>query len=273
MVLLLIVIPWKMRITANAIVVPAERRAVTAPVAGVIQEVRVHEGQAVPAGTVLAVLDSSDDRVRLEQARADLALAKRELGEADIRRDSAAAGQARLRVEMYEAQVGLYGERVEKAAMRAPVAGIVVTPKVEELVGKRLEAGELFTELVEPDRFAVEMNVAETEVDLVREPTPNPGKPGSHVALKLNTYPTFTFEGEVERVSAQTVSAEGEQFFVVRGVFKNDDLSHSARSGMAGRAKISAKGGWFQSGWYPVGYVLLRDPARWVWRKLWTWLP
>ncbi|HXE76103.1 MAG TPA: GAF domain-containing protein [Candidatus Xenobia bacterium] len=272
-VLLLVVIPWKMRISANAIVVPAERRAVTAPVAGVIQKVSVREGQSVAAGAVLGVLDSSDDRVRLEQARADLALAQRELGEADIRRDSATAAQARLRVEMHQAQVALYSERVEKAEMRAPVAGIVVTPKVEELVGKRLEAGELFAELVEPDRFAVEMNVPETEIDLVREPATNPGRPGSHVALKLNTYPTHTFEGEVERVSARTVTAESEQFFVVRGVFKNDDPGHTARSGMAGRAKISAKGGWFQSGWYPVGYVLLRDPARWVWRKLWTWLP
>ncbi len=272
-VLLLIVVPWKMRISANAIVVPAERRAVTAPVSGVIQEVRVREGQMVPAGTVLAVLDSSDDRVRLEQARADLALAKRQLGEADIRRDSSAAGQARLRVEMYEAQAALYGDRVENAEMRAPVNGIVVTAKVEELVGKRLEAGELFTELVEPDRFAVEMNVPETEIDLVREPSPNPGKEGSGVALKLNTYPTHTFAGQVERVSAQTVSAEGEQFFVVRGMFKNNDAGHNARAGMAGRAKISAAGGWFQTGWYPVGYVLLRDPARWAWRKIWTWLP
>ncbi|HSC77340.1 MAG TPA: GAF domain-containing protein, partial [Candidatus Acidoferrales bacterium] len=271
--LLLIVVPWKMRISANAIVVPAERRAVTAPVGGVIQQVLVREGQTVPAGTILAVLDSSDDRVRLEQARADLALAKRQLGEADMRRDSAVASQARLRVEMYEAQAALFGERVDKAEMRAPVAGIVVTPKVEELVGKRLEAGELFTELVEPDRFAVEMNVPETEVELVREPSPNPGEPGSHVALKLNTFPTHTFDGQVERVSAQTVSAEGEQFFVVRGMFTNTDPGHNARAGMAGRAKISAAGGWFHSGWYPVGYVFLRDPARWIWRKIWTWLP
>lgn len=262
-VLALIVIPWKMRVGVNAVVVPAERRAVTAQAEGVLQQVQVKEGDTVAAGAVLAVLDSGDDRVRLERARAELAQAQRELGEADAKRDMGAAGQARLRMQMHEAEVVNFRERVEKAELRAPVAGLVVTPKVEEKLGKRLLPGELFTELVEQERFAVEMNVPEGEVALLQA-----GRP---VALKLNTYPTRTFAGAVERVSAQTVSAEGEQFFVVRGVFDNPE--GAVRSGMAGRAKITAKGGWFDSGWYPVGYVLLRSTGRWAWRKVWTWLP
>jgi hypothetical protein len=72
-------------------------------------------------------------------------------------------------------------------------------------------------------------------------------------------------------VGAQTVSAAGEQFFIVRGLFPNPD--GAARTGMVGQAKITAVGGWFQSGWYPVGYVLFRSPARWVWTKVWSWLP
>jgi hypothetical protein len=42
---------------------------------------------------------------------------------------------------------------------------------------------------------------------------------------------------------------------------------------MVGRARIHAGGGWFQSGWYPVGYTLLRSPFRWLWQKAWSWLP
>jgi hypothetical protein len=94
---------------------------------------------------------------------------------------------------------------------------------------------------------------------------------GRPVALKLNAFPTDTFVGTVERVSAQTTAADGEQYFFVRILFPNP--GGRARTGMVGRAKITAAGGWFESGWYPSGYVLLRDPARWAWRKLWTWLP
>jgi RND family efflux transporter MFP subunit len=261
--LLLIVIPWKMRVTVNATVVPAERREVTSEVERVIRAVPVREGQVVEADAVLAELDDTDDRIRLARAEADLGMARRDLAEAEARRDLALATQARLRMEKHQAEAVLYRERVERARLRAPIAGVVVTPKVEEKVGKLLAAGETFCELVALDRMAVDMNVPETEVALVREQ--------NAVTIKLNTYPADVFRGQVERVSAQTVSAEGEQFFVVRGVF--DNPNGQAHPGMAGRAKISAHGGWFDSGWYPVGYVLLRAPASWVWRKLWTWLP
>ncbi|MBI2955708.1 MAG: efflux RND transporter periplasmic adaptor subunit [Acidobacteria bacterium] len=262
-VALLVLVPWPLRIGTNATVVPAERRVVTAEVEGVIQRVEVREGDAVTARQTLALLDDSDARVRLEQARANSALAQRQLAEAEARRELAAAAQASFRKQMHEAEVSYYWEQVEKARLRAPLAGVVVTAKVEEKVGQRLAAGETFCELVRYDELAVEMNVPETQVDLIRA--------GNRVAVKLNTFPTQTIAARVESISAQTIVAEGEQFFVVRAVFENPE--DRARPGMVGRAKISAAGGWPIGGLYPVGYVILRSPARWAWRKVWTWLP
>lgn len=261
--LVLLLVQWPLRIGANATVVPAERRAVSAEVEGVIQRVLVREGDKVEVGAVLAELDSGEDRVRLERAQANLAQARSQLADAEARRDLGAAAQARPQMEIHEAEAALYRERVEKARLRAPIAGVVVTSKVEEKVGQLLARGESFCELVDQERMAAEMNVPETQVDLIR--------PGSALALKLNTFPTHTFRGTVERVSAQTVSAEGEQFFVVRAVFANPN--DMARAGMVGGGKISAAGGWPIRGWYPLGYVWLRSPVRWAWRKAWTWLP
>ena len=95
--------------------------------------------------------------------------------------------------------------------------------------------------------------------------------PGAKVALKLNALPTQTVVGQVERVSPQTITAEEEQFFVTRAVFPNP--GRAARPGMAGQAKITAGGGWFKSGWYPVGFVMLRAPTSWAWRKVWSLIP
>ena len=259
----LTVIPWKMRISAPAQVTPADRRAITGEVEGVIRQVLVREGMTVEAGAVLAELDAGDDRVNLEQSQTHSDLARRGWMEAETRGDLGTAHQARLQMEMHQAGVELYRTRVEKARLRAPVAGVVVTPKVEEKVGELLEKGVVFCELVDARRLALEMNVPETSIDLVQS--------GAPVSLKLNAFPTRTFEGTVERVSAQAVSIEGEQYFVVRGLFDNPELA--ARTGMVGRAKITAVGGWAQSGWYPVGYVLLRGPARWFWRTAWAWWP
>jgi len=259
----LIIVPWKLRIEASATVVPAGRRVVSAEVEGVIKRVTVREGDKVAGGAVLAELDDTDNRLRLGQAQTDLALGWRDLQDAGARGDLGAAAQARLRMEIAQEEVSLFRQKVEQARLRSPIAGVIVTPKVEEKVGKLLTRGEQFCELVDPVQMAVEMNVPETEEALIRPPAP--------VALKLNSFPTRTFQGTVERVGAQTVSAAGEQFFIVRGLFPNTD--GAARTGMAGQSKITAAGGWFQSGWYPVGYVLFRSPARWVWSKVWSWLP
>ncbi len=261
--LVLFVIPWPMRIGANATVVPAERRAVTSEVDGIIKQVKVTEGDVVRAGAELAVLDSGHNQVLLERAEANRNERERQWREAEARRDLGAAARARLQMQMYQAEVRFYQSKVEKATLRAPIAGVVVTPKVEEKVGEWLAAGDLFCELVDRTHMAAELNVPETQIDLIQ--------PGNRVALKLNTYPTHTFEGKVERVSAQTITAEGEQFFVVRAVFTDPEGRFGA--GMAGRGKITAEGGWAESGWYPIGYVWLRSPARWAWRKAWTWLP
>jgi membrane fusion protein (multidrug efflux system) len=152
---------------------------------------------------------------------------------------------------------------VAAADLHAPIAGVVVTPKIEEKTGVMVKAGDPFCEIVDQNRMAAEMSVPETDLALVR--------PGKDVALKLNAFPTTTFFGTVDRIGAQTRSDAGEQYFLVRALFSN--AAGRARDGMVGRVRIRAAGGWFESGWYPVGYALFRDPFRWVWQKVWSWLP
>jgi RND family efflux transporter MFP subunit len=259
----LIVVPWPLRVGTDATVVPAERRMVSAIDGGVVQHVFVHEGDAVQAGQVLAQLDDGEDRVKLAQAEAALGQSRRELAEAEFRNDPSAAGQAKIRADLHDAEVQLEQQRVAASQLRSPIAGIVITPKVEEKTGSMVKPGDSFAEIVGQDRIAAEMSVPEAELELVH--------PGNQVALKLNAFPTATFEGSVERMGAQTQAVAGEQYFVVRAVFNNP--GGMARDGMVGRARIHTAGGWFQSGWYPVGYTLLRSPFRWLWEKVWSYLP
>ena len=259
----LIIIPWPMRVSTNATVVPAQRRVISATTSGIIQNVLVHEGDAVHRGQVLAQLDDSDYRLKLDHAQTDFALAQREMAQAVSRRDLSVSAQSRLRASMAQAEIKLETQHVAEAQLRSPIDGVVVTPKIQEKKGVMLEPGEALCEVVEQQRMAVDMNVPETDLALVRQ--------GDHVAVKLNAFPTETFSGTVERVGARSEPVEGEQFFVVRAVFENSQ--NLAKDGMAGRARILSAGGWFGTGWYPVGYALLRSPARWIWEKLWVWMP
>jgi RND family efflux transporter MFP subunit len=259
----LLVIPWPMRLGTDATVVPAERRVVSSSEGGVVRQVFVREGQSVAAGDMLAQLDDGDDRMKLAQADADLAEARRELAEAEFRNDTTAAGQAKIRTDLYQAEVDLEQKRIAAAQLRSPIAGVVTTSKVEEKTGILLHPGDEFCEVVEQSPMAAEMSVGESDLGLVRQ--------GKKVALKLNAYPTETFEGTVERIGAQTHSEGGNQYFLVRAIFENP--GGKARTGMVGRARIKAGGGWRKSGWYPVGYVLLRSPVRWLWQETWSLLP
>ncbi len=261
--LVLIIVPWKMRVEANATVVPAERRAVSAETTGVIKQVFVHEGDHVQAGQPLAQLDAAADRIRLSQAQTDFGIAQRSMALAQEHRDMGAAAQAQLEAQQHQAEVALYQQRVDESTLRAPIAGIVVTPKIEEKTGKLLTAGDAFCQLVQQDEMAAEMNVPEGDLALITK--------GGPAAVKLNAYPTTTFEGKVQRLGTQAITEEGEQLFVVRALFKNPN--GTAREGMVGKGKLTAEGGWFKSGWYPIGYVLGRSAFRWAWRKAWTWMP
>ncbi|MFZ3216449.1 MAG: GAF domain-containing protein [Candidatus Acidiferrales bacterium] len=262
-ILFLLIVPWPLRVGTDATVVPAERRTVSAIDGGVVQTVYVHEGDIVQAGQLLAQLDDGDDRVKLAQAQAALSQALREVAESEFRNDPSSAGQAKIRADLHQAEVQLEQQRVAEAQLRSPIAGVVVTPKVEEKAGTLLKPGDTFCEVVAQDRMAADMSVEETDLDLVH--------PGDEVALKLNAFPTTTFQGSVERIGAQTQAVAGDQYFIVRAVFANP---HGlARDGMVGRARVHARGGWFDSGWYPVGYTLLRSPFRWLWEELWGWMP
>ncbi len=259
----LTIVPWPVRVSSNATVVPADRRVISAVAGGIVRRVFVHEGDVVTRGQALAQLDDGEDRVKLERAKTDLALAQHDLAEAEFKRDLTSSSQARLRAEAAEADVKLEEQRVADAQLRASIDGVVVTPKIEEKTGAMLAEGQAFCEIVEQQRMAIDMKVSETDLDLIRA--------GRSVALKLNAFPTQTFKGTVDRVGVRSEAIEGEEYFVIRAVF--DNAGTRARDGMAGRARIRADGGWFGSGWYPIGYALFRSPFRWLWEKIWVWLP
>ncbi len=259
---LLVVIWLPLRISTQAIVLPAQRLQVSAEVEGVIQRVAVREGEAVQAGQLLAEVHPGEYAVKLEQARANEAIARREFQELDARGELGGAAQARLRMEIHQAEAALYAEKLDRTRIRARAAGVVLTPKVEEKVGQRLGVGDVFCELADLGTFSAELPVAETDLNLVLGAMAR-GKPVP-AKLKLNAFPTETFRGEVERVSSQVVEDGGDQYFIVRARFPNPE--GVVRTGMVGRGKISV-------GWYPLGYLILRAPVRWLWRTVWGWLP
>jgi multidrug efflux pump subunit AcrA (membrane-fusion protein) len=82
--------------------------------------------------------------------------------------------------------------------------------------------------------------------------------------MKMNSYPTRTFRGNVSRVGAVVHAEAGERFLIAES--KVENAEGLLKPGMVGNAKIS-------TGRRPIVVALLRRPARWLAVKLWPLLP
>ena len=88
-------------------------------------------------------------------------------------------------------------------------------------------------------------------------------KSGQRASVKLNSYPTRTFHGDVAVVSPKAeLLHEAPVFFARVGVPNPDG---AIRAGMEGRGKV-------RIGWYPSAYVFFRRPFLWLYAKIWNWV-
>ncbi|HKC72569.1 MAG TPA: efflux RND transporter periplasmic adaptor subunit [Terriglobales bacterium] len=252
--LFLIFVPIPMRLSGDASVSPLSKAQVMPAVDGVVKTVYVHEGDPVKRGQVLADLEDWDYRSGVAAAQAKYESALSEMNRALAANDGTEAGIQRVQADYWSAELKRSQEWLEKTHLRSPIDGVIATPHIENSVGRRLEPGVSFAEVIDAAQSNVDVAMDEQSVPLLR--------PGERAAVKLDSFPTRTFQGQVQVVSPLGTAAEDQRVFYARVLVPN--TQGLIRAGMQGRAKISA-------GWHAAGYVLLRRPAMWTYSKIWSW--
>jgi RND family efflux transporter MFP subunit len=253
-VVFLAAFPLPMRVDGDATVAPAHWAQVQPEVEGVIARVLVHEGEHVTRGQVIAEMADWNYRSALAQAEAKYQTAQLQMNRALAANDGSEAGIQRVQADYWKSEVERSRELLDKNRLRSPIDGTVATPQVENMVGKRLQYGDSFADVVDVSRAVVDVAIDDSDAALLRV--------GSRAAVKLNSYPTRTFRGDVTVVSPKgSVQGESRVFFARVGI---PNLDGTIRTGMEGRGKVSV-------GWYPAGYVLFRHEAIWLYSRLWQW--
>ncbi len=253
---LLLVVPWRTRLSGPARVLPGRRAAVTAAVDGVVSAVQKREGDVVRAGDVIAILADERYVAALEEARSGLAIADSEVARYREAGDAGAMFEAQSKRDELNARIALEADRFARTRIRAPVDGVIVTPRIEERVGQFFPRGTELCVVADVRNVTAEVAVDERDSALLT--------PGGPVAVKLNPYPTRLFRGTVSRVSS-FVREEGKERFVIAEV-RVENPEGLLKTGMLGKAKIS-------NGRRPLLLAILRKPARWIWTKIWPLLP
>jgi RND family efflux transporter MFP subunit len=253
-ILFLAVFPLPMRVDGTAVVASSRMAHLGADFEGIIRDVKVREGDVVNKGEVLASLEDWEYRSALAAAKAKYQTAVAQMDRALANNDGSEAGMQRNQADYWNSEVGRAQERLDRTSIRSPIDGVVATPQLENMVGRKLKVGESFLDIVDNSQALVDVSVTENDVALLRS--------GETASLKLDGFPERTFHGQVAVVSPQGVLQNDERVFFARVSVANPN--GMLRSGMQGRGKIS-------TGWRPAGVVIFRRPGMWIWSKLWDW--
>ena len=250
----LVAFPFPLRVDGDAVVTPLHRVQIQPEAAGVVYRVLVHEGDNVRAGDVLAEMENWNSRYSLAEAQAKHESALMQMNHALAVNDGSTAGTEQVQAAYWQAELARAQEVLDKSKLRSPIDGVVATPRVDSFAGRKLAPGDSFAEVVDTSRVIVDVAIDDDDAGLLRA-----GQPAS---VKLNSYPTRTFHGQVLLVSQKAESVHEAPVFYSRVAIANAD--GALRSGMEGRGKVKI-------GTYPAGYVLLRRPCIWFMSKIWDW--
>ena len=246
--------PLPLRIDGDAVVAPLHSAQIQPEVEGVVSRVYVREGDHVSREQVIAELADWEARSVLAQAQSKYQMALLQMNRSLSANDGSEAGVQRIQADFWKSEVARDQELLDRTRLRSPIDGLVATPHVENMVGKRLEHGDTFAEVVDTSRAIVDVAVDDTDAAPLRA--------GSHASIKLNSFPTRIFRGDVTVVSPKGVLQGDSRVFFARVAVPNTD--GAIRAGMEGRGKVRV-------GWYPAGYVLFRKPFLWIYSRAWAW--
>jgi multidrug efflux pump subunit AcrA (membrane-fusion protein) len=240
---------------------PVLRPAVFAPVRalvdGTVERMLVREGNRVERGQPLATLRATALATDREAAGAALGAADRLAALARSRGDAAEERLQRIRSESLRRELALLDEELGLTSLRAPAAGVVLTPRLEERIGTSLAEGDLVLTIGRTDTLELELGVDQRDVLRIRA--------GQPVRLRVDALPQRTFEGRVTSIAQlPLVGEDGVVRYPVRAGIPNPD--GLLKSEMAAHARVLTD---------PASTAtrLFRGPVRWVrlaWWRLWS---
>jgi hypothetical protein len=256
-VTLVALIPVRLSALAPAEITPLKPIPVTSPIDGVVREIVVKPNEMVKADQLLAVLDDTSLRNRLELASKALDISRADLQRATFKSFSDEASRLELqvlsaRVQEKGAEVSYLQELLGKSKLYAPQGGLAIFPGQEEWRGRPVQVGERVMLIADPSVIDVTIYLPpEDAIEL---------EPGADVNLILHVDPLSSLDATIERASYEaSLSPDGTLAYVVRARLRSGQGLQ--RIGLRGTAKIYA-------GRVTLGYYLLRKPLAFVRRSL-----
>lgn len=250
--LVFVKIPY--RIDAQAELMPVHERAVAAPFAGLIAMVPpdVRPGLQVAKGQVLLEMDTTELRESRLDSQTSVSTARREADEARKQGDLNATEQALGRLEQESARLRYIDLQIERAVVRAPIDGTIVSGDPRRMVGSAINIGDPIFRIASLDQLEVVARVKDNDIGYVSS--------RSVGGFATRARPGERFHFKADSLVPIGQPDEGSNIFQLRGTL--EDPPDWLRPGMEGIAYID-------TGDQRIIWILSRrliDTARlWLW--------
>jgi putative peptide zinc metalloprotease protein len=263
--LLIFIPPFASRVSTDLVLEPGRVAPLRAEAGGKVSQVFVRQGDAVKAGQVLAILEDPEIQAKARIVAAQLALASSNLRQNEGSDPQKAAQATRERSRLQQ-ELAIARKEVDALEIRAPFAGVITTPEVEQKVGEYLSPGDEFCRVVDRSTMRARVLVRDWELEDIR--------PGTPAKVKVLPFPYRTYSGHVDQIlpaaaedrpvaqphKLERMGQELTNYFAVVVDFPNPD--GSLREGMTGTARISAKSS-------PLVWKVGRESWRWLRSQVW----
>jgi len=218
--------PWPITVTGPFVIASAVPGILVAPDSGVVVDVMVREGSRVDPGKSLVLIRNRE----LERELAATSIAVDSLGllaaRARARGDEGTAARITAQAQAEGARLAGMRERVRSLVMRAPVAGVVASPRPDTLLGRSISLGDTLLQLA-GDRLEARIALEGAGASLARE--------GQRAKLIAHADPGMRIETAVSSV-APSASPDGMVETRVRLVG-----TEALRPGMTGDARVTLR--------------------------------
>ena len=235
------------------------QRTVSVPFDGIIASVPegIESGTKVKKGELIAQLDTTELKLQRLEAR-------NEQTEASKRADAALSQgkldeykQAQARADAAAAKIGLYNHLIEKASIRAPIAGTILEGDLTDMIGSSVKLGQAMYLIAPIDKLVVVAKVSNKDIEMLHDAVENITT--GDVATKA--FPGQHFPVVVERiVPLASPDADRRNAYEVR--VRLERTGGWMRPGMEGLVKLNTG----KRSLIDIGTRRIRDTLRlWLW--------
>lgn len=273
----LVVVPWDYRVDGTGRLMPVTQREVFAPWDGQVYELYVEGGEHVEKDQPLIKLNNDELKAELVKVESELQEKQKLLHSLKAQADDAekygktdeklkAKGKAlETQVEIDGAllQKDILQERLKKLTVLAPIAGVVTTFQVQQLLENRpVKRGDLLLQVMdEKGDWQLELEIAEHRVGRILQAQKVIGQ-DLPIEYRLLTSPESSYEAILKSLATRTVTAE-EKGSVLEA---RASLDNTKLPPLAIGADVRARIGCGQSN---LGDVLFGDVVEFIQKYLW----